>query len=95
VQITAAPEKVSFRGVGEGGKASETELGSDGESVFSISAEEPVSGKYAVETLIDINSKMKSVSKRVRVELSSGKPIRLTYEFTTGTFTAVVAPRVD
>lgn len=95
VQITVSPEKVSFRCVGEGGKASETELSLDSESVFNISAEEPTSGKYTVETLRDINSKMKSVSRRVKVELSSGKPIRLTYEFTTGTFVAIVAPRVD
>ncbi|MCU7788164.1 DNA polymerase sliding clamp [Pyrobaculum sp. 3827-6] len=95
VQIAVAPEKVSFRGIGEGGKASETELGFDSESVFNISAEEPVSGKYTVEMLRDINSKMKSISKRVKVEVSTGKPIRLTYEFTTGTFIAVVAPRVD
>jgi proliferating cell nuclear antigen len=45
--------------------------------------------------LKDISGNLRSLSKRVKVELSANKPLRLTYEFTTGTFSAVVAPRVD
>lgn len=95
VQITVSPEGVVFRGAGEGGKTAEAELGYDSESVFSISAEEAVSAKYSVEMLKDISGNLRSLSKRVKVELSANKPLRLTYEFTTGTFSAVVAPRVD
>ncbi|ACB40910.1 DNA polymerase sliding clamp [Pyrobaculum neutrophilum] len=95
VQITVAPDKVVFRGVGEGGKATETELTSDSESVFNISVADTASSKYSVEMLRDISGKMKSLSKRVKVEMSSNKPLKLTYEFTTGVFSSVVAPRVD
>ena len=95
IQITASPEGIAFKGVGDGGKAAEVELSRDSESVFSISAEGAVSAKYSVETLKDINDKMKSVSRRVKVELSQSKPLKLTYEFSTGTFSAVVAPRAD
>jgi len=95
IQITVSPDKVLFRGVGEGGKAAETELSYDSESVFNISAGEAASAKYSVEMLRDISGKMKSLSKRVKVELSANKPIRLTYEFTSGVFTATIAPRVD
>jgi proliferating cell nuclear antigen len=95
IQITASPEGIVFKGVGEGGKAAEVELGHDSESVFSISAEGAISAKYSVETLKDISGKMKSISKRVKVELSENKPLKLTYEFSTGIFSAVVAPRVD
>jgi proliferating cell nuclear antigen len=95
IQITASPEGIVFKGVGEGGKAAEVELSHDSESVFSISAEGAISAKYSVETLKDLSGKMKSISKRVKVELSENKPLKLTYEFSTGTFSAVVAPRVD
>jgi proliferating cell nuclear antigen len=95
IQITASPEGIVFKGVGEGGKAAEVELSHDSESVFSISAEGAISAKYSVETLKDISGKMKSISKRVKVELSENKPLKLTYEFSTGIFSAVVAPRVD
>jgi proliferating cell nuclear antigen len=94
VQITVSPESVAFRG-GEGGKTAEAELGYDSESVFSISAEEAVSAKYSIEMLKDISGNLRSLSKRVKVELSANKPLKLTYEFTTGTFSAVVAPRID
>lgn len=95
IQITATPDKVIFKGIGEGGKVAEAELSQESESIFNISLENSASSKYSVETLKDISSKMKSLSKRVKVELSSNKPLKLTYEFTTGTFTAVIAPRVD
>ncbi|MEM1597246.1 MAG: DNA polymerase sliding clamp [Pyrobaculum sp.] len=95
VQVTVTPEKVVFRGVGEGGKAAETELSYDSESVFNITSEETATAKYSVESLRDISGKLKSLSKRVRLELSSNKPLRLTYEFSTGVFKTVVAPRVD
>jgi proliferating cell nuclear antigen len=95
IQITASPEGIVFKGVGEGGKAAEVELSHDSESVFNISAEGAISAKYSVETLKDISGKMKSISKRVKVELSENKPLKLTYEFSTGIFSAVVAPRVD
>jgi proliferating cell nuclear antigen len=95
IQITASPEGIVFKGVGEGGKAAEVELSHDSESVFSISAEDAISAKYSVETLKDTSGKMKSISKRVKVELSENKPLKLTYEFSTGIFSAVVAPRVD
>jgi len=95
IQITASPEGIVFKSVGEGGKAAEVELSHDSESVFSISAEGAISAKYSVETLKDISGKMKSISKRVKVELSENKPLKLTYEFSTGIFSAVVAPRVD
>jgi proliferating cell nuclear antigen len=95
IQIAASPEGIVFRGVGDGGKAAEVELSHDSESVFSISAEGAVSAKYSVETLKDLSSKMKGVSRRVKVELSENKPLKLTYEFSTGTFSAVVAPRAD
>ncbi len=95
IKITASPEGIVFKGVGEGGKAAEVELSHDSESVFSISAEGVISAKYSVETLKDISGKMKSISKRVKVELSENKPLKLTYEFSTGIFSAVVAPRVD
>lgn len=95
VQIAISPEKIVFKGVGEGGKAAETELPYDSEVVFNITAEETAVSKYSVETLRDICGKLKSLSKRAKLELSQNKPIRLTYEFTTGTFTSIVAPRVD
>jgi proliferating cell nuclear antigen len=95
VQIAASPGGIVFRGVGDGGKAAEVELSNDSESVFSISAEDAVSAKYSIETLKDLSSKMKSISRRVKVELSENKPLKLTYEFSTGIFSAVVAPRVD
>jgi len=94
VQITVSSEGVVFRG-SEGGKTAEAELSYDSESVFSISAEEAASAKYSVEMLKDISGNLRSLSKRVKVELSTNRPLRLTYEFTTGTFSAVVAPRVD
>lgn len=95
IQITVSPEGIVFKGTGEGGKAAEVELSHDSESVFNISVEGAVSAKYSVEMLKDISGKMKSLSKRVKVELSGNKPLKLTYEFTTGIFGAVVAPRVD
>jgi len=95
IQITVSQDGVIFRGVGEGGRVAEAEIGYDSESVFNISAEETVSAKYSVEMLKDISGKLKSLSKRVRVELSTNKPLKLTYEFTTGNFSTVVAPRVD
>ncbi|MFZ8840878.1 MAG: DNA polymerase sliding clamp [Pyrobaculum sp.] len=95
IQITASPEGIAFKGAGDGGRAAEVELSRDSEPVFSILAEGAVSAKYSVETLKDINDKMKSVSRRVKVELSQSKPLKLTYEFSTGTFSAVVAPRAD
>ncbi|MFZ8840242.1 MAG: DNA polymerase sliding clamp [Pyrobaculum sp.] len=95
VQITASPGGIAFRGAGDGGKAAEVELCRDSDAVFSISAVDTVSAKYSVETLKDINDKLKSASRRVKVELSENKPLKLTYEFTTGTFSAVVAPRAD
>ncbi|MFZ8810658.1 MAG: DNA polymerase sliding clamp [Pyrobaculum sp.] len=95
IQITASPKGIVFKGVGEGGKAAEVELDHDSDAVFSISATDVVSAKYSVETLKDVNNKMKSVSKRVKVELSENKPLRLTYEFSTGVLNVIVAPRVD
>ncbi|AFA40530.1 DNA polymerase sliding clamp subunit (PCNA-like) [Pyrobaculum oguniense TE7] len=95
IEIRVGPDSVTFRGVGEGGKAAEAEFTHDSDSVFSISADNPVSAKYSVEMLRDISRKMKSLSKRVKIELSLGKPIRLSYEFATGIFTATIAPRVD
>jgi len=95
VQISVSPEGVTIRGVGEGGKAAEATLSQNDEALFSVSAEETVTAKYTVETLRDITGKLKSLSKRVKVELSENKPIKLTYEFTTGTFKTIVAPRAD
>jgi proliferating cell nuclear antigen len=95
MQIAASPEGVLFRGVGDGGRAAEVVLGRDSEPVFSISAREAASAKYSVETLRDISGKLKSLSRRVKVELSENRPLRLTYEFSTGVFSTVVAPRVD
>ncbi len=95
IQITASPEGVVFKGVGEGGKAAEVELSHDSDAVFSISAADVVSAKYSVETLKDVNDKMKSVSRRVKVELSENRPLRLTYEFSTGVLNVIAAPRVD
>ncbi|MEZ0318613.1 MAG: DNA polymerase sliding clamp, partial [Pyrobaculum sp.] len=48
VQVTVTPEKVVFRGVGEGGKAAEAELSYDSESVFNITSEEAATAKYSV-----------------------------------------------
>ena len=95
VHITIHPDKVVFRGVGEGGRAVETELPHDSEVIYHISTDDVASSKYSVETLRDISGKLKSLSRRVKLELSNKKPIKLTYEFTTGQFTVVVAPRVD
>jgi proliferating cell nuclear antigen len=95
IQITASPDGIVFKGVGDGGKAAEVELSHDSESLFNISAEGVVSAKYGIETLKDLSEKMKSISRRVKVELSGNKPLKLTYEFSTGIFSAVVAPRID
>ncbi|MFN3803697.1 MAG: DNA polymerase sliding clamp [Pyrobaculum sp.] len=95
VQISVSPDVVMFKGAGEGGKVAEAEFGLDSEAVFNISTEKMATAKYSVEILKDVNDKLKSISKRVRVELSSQKPIKLTYEFSTGMFAVVIAPRVD
>jgi DNA polymerase sliding clamp subunit (PCNA homolog) len=95
IQITASPEGIVFKGVGEGGKAAEVKFGHDSDAVFSISATDVVSAKYSVETLKDVNDKMKSVSRRVKVELSENRPLRLTYEFSTGVLNVIAAPRID
>lgn len=95
VQITASPSGVLLKGIGEGGKAAEISFEQDNELLFSLSVDEPATAKYSVDSLRNITSKMKSLSKRVKVELSEGRPIRLTYEFTTGVFTSVIVPRTD
>jgi len=95
VQITVTPNSVVFRSAGEGGKAAEAELTQDSEALLSVSAGEAVSARYSLDMLKDISSKMRGASKRVKLELSANKPLRLTYEFSTGVLSAVIAPRVD
>ncbi len=91
VQIETSPNGVVFKSESEGGKAMEVELGLD---LVDVYTEASASAKYSVEAL-SIVDKLKSISKKTRVELSDGSPAKLTHEFSTGRFVTIIAPRVD
>lgn len=95
VTIQVAGSSVTFRAVGEGGREAYAEFGQESEALYEVSASGAISAKYTVELVRNISSKLKSVTKRVRVELGEGKPMRLTYEFASGTFYMILAPRSD
>ncbi|MEL9991869.1 MAG: DNA polymerase sliding clamp [Thermoproteus sp.] len=95
VTIQVSQDSVVFTAEGEGGRGASTELGQDSESVYEINSSGAVKAKYSVELIRNVSGKLKGISKRVKVELGDAKPLRLTYEFATGTFAMILAPRAD
>lgn len=95
VTIQVGPDSVVFSAEGEGGRGAMSEFGRDSESLYDVSAQGTVKAKYSVELIRNVSGKLKSISKRVKAELGDAKPLRLTYEFATGKFVMVLAPRAD
>lgn len=95
VVVKVTPSSVAFVSQGEGGREASTEFDQNSEGLYEVSSQGTVSAKYTVELIRNISGKLKGVSKRVKVELGDMKPLKLTYEFSSGVFTMILAPRTD
>ena len=95
VSIQVSQDSVEFSAEGEGGREAASEFGRDSEALYDINAQGTVKAKYSVELIRNVSGTLKGISKRVKAELGDSKPLRLTYEFATGAFTMVLAPRAD
>jgi len=96
VQIEIGPDSVRLVGVGDTKKI-EIDLNVDSEQVLNVVADEPIASasKYSTETLLSIASKLKGVAKFVEVYIQPNGLGKFTYQFGSGKFTAIVAPRAD
>jgi len=94
VQIEIGPNSVRFVGVGDTKKI-EIDLDVDSEQVLSTVADEPVVSKYSTETLLSVAGNLKSVAKYVEINMQQNGLGKFVYDFGSGKFTAIVAPRVD
>lgn len=95
VAVQISPGSVAFKAMGEGGREALSEFGQDSESLLELSSPGVITAKYTAELIRNVSSRLKGVSRRVKVELGEGKPMRLSYEFSSGSFSMILAPRAD
>lgn len=94
VTFTADPESFVIKASGEGGRYYEVQYQSTDESFQEFSVTEKQEASYPLDYIMGISSKMAQICEYVTIEFATNKPVRLTYEFASGTLTYYVAPRV-
>ncbi len=94
VTLTAKPESFIIRAVGEGGRCFEAEYSREDESIVEFEVSEEASSTYSTEFILDFSRIMRQISEHVVIRFASGKPLELTYEFSVGRASMLLAPRV-
>ncbi|MDT7902845.1 MAG: DNA polymerase sliding clamp [Caldivirga sp.] len=93
VTFAADPESFVIKASGEGGRYYEVQYQSTDESFQEFSVSERHEASYSLEYITSMNSQMAPICEYVTIEFATNKPIRLTYEFASGSLTYYVAPR--
>ncbi len=93
VTFAADPESFVIKASGEGGRYYEVQYQSTDESFQEFSVSERHEASYSLDYIINMNSQMAPICEYVTIEFATNKPIKLTYEFASGSLTYYVAPR--
>jgi proliferating cell nuclear antigen len=93
VTFAADPESFVIKASGEGGRYYEVQYQSTDESFQEFSVSERHEASYSLEYITSMNRQMAPICEYVTIEFATNKPIRLTYEFASGSLTYYVAPR--
>ncbi|MDW7978682.1 MAG: hypothetical protein RMH74_07755, partial [Candidatus Caldarchaeum sp.] len=67
----------------------------EGSLVYEISTEKEVSASFSLTYLEKIMSSSKSLSNETGIELSTNRPIKLSFPITAGKIEFLIAPRMD
>ena len=93
VTFTADPESFTIRASGEGGRYYEVQYQSTDESFQEFSVSEKQEASYSLDYIMNMNRQMAPICEYITIEFATNKPIKLTYEFASGSLTYYVAPR--
>jgi len=93
-RITITPQAVVISSKSDVG-THQTKLEKDGSLVYEISAEKEASASFSLTFLDKIMSASKSLSDEVTLELSTNKPLKISFPITAGKIEFLIAPRIE
>ncbi len=93
VTFIIKPDTFIIKAVGEGGKGLEAEYSRTDEAIYELEAEETSEATFSTEYILDCTRQMRQICEYVIIELSTNKPLKLTYEFSVGKLQFYLAPR--
>ncbi|MEM4287923.1 MAG: proliferating cell nuclear antigen (pcna) [Candidatus Caldarchaeum sp.] len=93
-RITITPTSLIISSKSDVG-SHQTKLEKDGSLVYEISASKEVSASFSLTYLEKIMSSSKSLSNETGLELSTNKPIKLSFPITAGRIEFLIAPRLE
>jgi len=93
-KLTIAPDAVIISSKGEMGSHS-TKLAPGGTAVFEIEAQHEVSASFSLNYLEKIIKAGKTVAEESVIELSSNRPVKLSFPVPSGKLEYLIAPRIE
>ncbi len=93
VTFTAAPDQFAIRAEGDGGKSIESIYQSTDELFHEYSAGEGGTATYSADHILGFMSQMRQICDAVTMEFATNKPLKLTFNFSTGSVVLYLAPR--
>ncbi|GGP21504.1 DNA polymerase III sliding clamp [Thermocladium modestius] len=93
VTFTAAPDQFVIRAEGDGGKSIESIYQSTDELFHEYSAGEEGTATYSADHILGFMSQMRQICDAVTIEYATNKPLKLTFNFSTGSVVLYLAPR--
>jgi len=94
VKITVKPDAVVFLAKGELGTV-QTKLSKMGAAVYEIEADKEVWAHFSINYLDKIVKPASSLSDEVVMQLSTNKPIKLSFPIPSGRLEYLIAPRIE
>ena len=94
VKITIKPDAVVFLAKGELGTV-QTKLSKMGAAVYEIEADKEVWAHFSINYLDKIVKPASSLSDEVVMQLSTNKPIKLSFPIPSGRLEYLIAPRIE
>lgn len=93
ITFSADPESFTIKTIGEGGRYYEVQYQSTDEVFQEFSVSEKHEASYSLDYIANMNRQMSPICDYVTIEFATNKPIRLTYDFASGSLIYYVAPR--
>lgn len=94
IKITLSPEYVIISAKGELGTV-QTKLSKDSPALRELKADKEIYANFSIDYMEKIVKAAKALSDDIIIELSTNRPIRLSFPLTVGKLNYLIAPRIE